>query len=159
MILRYIGAAVIAATLAGATVWHFAEIRKARAEVQALWDAETNREIAAKQIETARRITAQKEKDDEAQEKIDRAVGLAAAADSAADRLQQRVASLAQRGRKACASAGAGEVSAPASDPVDLLAELHRRTDEAAGQLAEYADRLHIARESCAAQYRALTPE
>ncbi len=44
-----------------------------------------------------------------------------------------------------------------AQSPADLLADMHRRTDEAAGAIAHYADSLRIEADRCRASENALT--
>lgn len=73
-------------------------------------------------------------------------------ADRVSVSLQQHAAQLATQCRTPEGSA------APASSPAApgpgvVLAELHRRTDEAAGVLALYADGLRIAAEACVSSY------
>jgi hypothetical protein len=101
--------------------------------------------------------TAQKEIADEADRKITQVRADAAIAAAAAGRLQQRVASLVAEARRAAANPGTASASAPASDPIDLLADLQRRADEAAGIMARVADERGAAGDACVSAYNALT--
>ncbi|RZI99658.1 MAG: DUF2514 family protein [Rubrivivax sp.] len=78
-------------------------------------------------------------------------------ADRAAVGLRDHVSRLAAQ-CGASQVAGAASSSQAASSPGDLLADMHRRTDEAAGELALYADQLRISGEACERGYGALTP-
>ena len=80
-----------------------------------------------------------------------------AASGRAADSLRAAAASAARRARtNSCAPAPvAGE---PDSDPIGVLADVLGRADARAGILAEQADRLRIAGESCERSYDALKP-
>jgi hypothetical protein len=78
--------------------------------------------------------------DHQARQALARATADAGAARAAAGRLQHDLASyIAARRRAAQAGAAAGQC-APDSDAIDLLAELQRRADERAGELAGIAD-------------------
>ena len=154
--------AAVVALLAGFHVYKVdqAESRgyeKGAAEVQAKWNAEKIDQIVAEQLKTAQILSTHKEIEDAAQRKIDHALALAHVADDANKRLRDRVAALTARGRKASNSTPTAESSPPAPEPIDLLADVHGRTDEAAEQFAEYADQLRIARDACESSYT-LTP-
>ncbi len=101
--------------------------------------------------------TAQKEISDEADRKLTQVRADAAIADAAAGRLQQRVAALVAEARRAATSPGPAGASAPAGDPIGMLADLQRRADEAAGVLARIADERGAAGDACVRAYEALT--
>lgn len=85
-----------------------------------------------------------------AQEKLDAVAADVTAAGSAADRLRARVAELSRR-PAACPAAGeAGEAASPAGD---LRADVSRRLDQAADQLAEFAERAAVAGLACEAAH------
>ena len=67
--------------------------------------------------------------------------------------LRQQLADYRQRARCNPTPAGGG---APAEDPLFLLSDLLSRADERAGELAEFADRAHIAGRACEAAYDSL---
>lgn len=80
----------------------------------------------------------------------------ARAARSAADRLRQRAAELAA---SCSASNPTPAASSPAaSAPGSVLADMLFRVDEAAGELARYADESRIAGQLCERSYEALSP-
>jgi hypothetical protein len=163
----------IAATLAivvavGAVFgWHVRQVDAVRdagkAEVQALWDAERARQTedalhAAKaaRLEESRRATAQQGVIDEANRQTAQAHDARAASDAAAERLRQRVSAVSARCGAAPSHPATTKPSQTASSPGDLLADLHRRLDEAAGELADVADARGRAGSACEASYRAL---
>ena len=114
--------------------------------------AERAAEVAARAEETRRQesidVIAQT-----AQAKIDEAMADAASAHLAADGLRDAAASAASRGRS---RAGTAAPSAPAGDPIGVLAVVLGRADERAGILADYADRSRIAGQACVDAYSAL---
>jgi hypothetical protein len=79
-------------------------------------------------------------------------------ADAAAGRLRQRVAATAASCGAAPSNPAASVPSPAASTPADLLAEVHRRIDEAAGGIADFADRASNAGHTCERSYDALKP-
>ncbi len=69
-------------------------------------------------------------------------------------RLQRELAGYVERQRaSASAAAAAGQCQADATPAVDLLAELFRRADERAGELAAIADEARIRGLACEASY------
>lgn len=74
---------------------------------------------------------------------------------SAARGLYQRAQELATAAKR-CEWEG-GASASDAQSPADLLADMHRRTDEAAGAIALYADSLRIEADRCRASENALT--
>jgi len=72
----------------------------------------------------------------------------------AGQRLQRELAAYVERQRaSASAAAAAGQCQADASPAVDLLAELFRRADERAGELAAVADEARVRGLACEATY------
>lgn len=106
-------------------------------------------------IETTRRLSAQQEAADHAQASTRRAQADATAAAGAAGRLRTYAASLAASAG-ACNPAPAG-VSAAASAPGVVLADLLGRLEASGRSLAEEADRRGIAGAECVGRYEALT--
>lgn len=120
-----------------------AEIRADHA--QALADAQSR----ARQIE-AGWYAGMLEVQRNAQEKLDAAAADAAAANDAASRLRERVAELSRRPAACPAATGGGEAADAAGD---LLADVSRRLDQAADELAEFAERAAVAGMACEAAY------
>jgi hypothetical protein len=129
------------------------------ASLRADW-AKEREELAAtalRETEKTRALEqAQHDREREAQNAAQKALAQRdqdlAVALTAADRLRQRT--IAATGR--CITAGspsAATTGAPEPATGDLLAELQRRLDEAAGQLADYADRAVIDARSCEAAW------
>ncbi|MBR7961266.1 DUF2514 family protein [Burkholderia vietnamiensis] len=109
--------------------------------------------VSAARAEEQRRTAAQSEIAKDANQQRTAALADAFAARAAAGSLQQRVDELVAAARHPAAAAG----SSPASDALDLLADVLSRADERAGELAEYADRARIAGQQCERDYDALT--
>lgn len=90
----------------------------------------------------------------EAKSQIAAAQSDAVAARDAAGRLQQRVAALVAASRASAdpgvAGRGQGEQGA---DALDLLVGMQSRLDDAAGQLADYADKVRVAGLACERAY------
>ena len=84
--------------------------------------------------------------------KTDQLTTATRAADRSAVSLQQYASRLAEQcgAGQGAASAASGVATTPAGN---LLADMHRRTDEAAGEFALYADKLRIASEACVGLY------
>ena len=89
-----------------------------------------------------------------AQDQIRLATADAAVAASAADSLQQQIDRL-LAGRAAC-NTRVTQGSAAVRDLTDMLADLRRRADERAGELAQIADASRIAGQACEKAYDAL---
>lgn len=123
---------------------YVAKVEKAQAKAELQARAEEQRRQTA--IEGIRR---------DAKDKIDQAAADAAAADAHAVGLQQLADKLARR-PASCPGTAAGSETA---DPTRLLlADLFRRADEIAGDLAAYADGARIAGEVCVKGYGVLSP-
>ena len=123
-----------------------AEINAAQA--QALTDA-----VTAAREEEQRRTKTMEVIADDTRNKLDAAQADAATARAAAAGLRQQLAGFRNRAR--CNPPVAGG-STPAEDPLFLLSDLLSRADERAGELAEFADRAHIAGRACEAAYDSL---
>ena len=140
------------------------------AGVQARWDADTTRQ----QLQDTRRALAAEQVNRQKEQELRHAAEsnarqveteladarrAGAVADAAGSRLRQQVAQLvaaSKTSRPACA-AGAGAPAATGPAAIDLLAELHSRTDEVAGQLAAVADDARIRGAACERAYDAVT--
>ena len=106
----------------------------------------------AAQAETLRRVAAQQGVIHEAEKKTRAARADVVLADAATVRLRSRIAALGASVSAAPASSGAA-----AADPFNLLADVQRRIDEAAGQFAQIADDRGNAGTACQQSYDALT--
>ena len=140
------------------------------AGVQARWNADTTRQqlAATQRALAAEQENRQREQDlrnaaesntRQVQTELADARRAGAVADAAGSRLRQQVARLVAdaKARPVACAAGAGQASATGPAAIDLLAELHARTDEAAGQLAAVADEARIRGEACERAYDAVT--
>ena len=138
---------VLAATVQG---WRYGEqIAGIRAEqAQAVTDA-----VTQARSEEQRRINTLEVIANDTRNKLDAAQADAATARTTAASLRQQLADYRQRARSNPAIAGG---STTAEDPLFLLSDLLSRADERAGELAEFADRAHLAGRACEAAYDSL---
>lgn len=113
--------------------------------------------VQAARDEEQRRVKAQEGVIHAQAEEVAIARAAAAAASDAAERLRDRFAAAARRSPAACYPAAA-IASAPATTAIDMLADVQRRLDEAAGTLGQYADAARIAGFACERSYDALMP-
>lgn len=144
---------VIAATVGGLAGGYFkGHADGTRATVGAAQKAQLAA-VAAARAEEQRRTAAQSEIAKDANQQRTAALADAFAARAAAGSLQQRVDQLVAAARHPAAAAG----GPAAGDALDLLADVLRRADQRAGELAEYADRARIAGQQCERDYDALT--
>jgi len=155
-----VGAAVAIASAVAWAIHHERDV--GRHEIQVQWDAdrarmkaEADKAQAANDAESARRIETLKEIERDSQDKVAAARDAASAATDSALRLQQRFAAAA-RSRTAPGNPAAAASSASAPAASDLLADVFNRIDDAAGQLAAYADAARIAGAACERSYDAL---
>lgn len=125
------------------------ELSDARAE----WSEAARQAEARARSEEQRRQTAIEGIRRDAQEKIAEIAADAAAADDAAGRLRARVTELSRRPARCPGAAGGGEAADAARD---LLAVMLSRIDEAAGGIAEFADRSRAAGLTCQFSYEAV---
>ena len=158
-----LAAVVAAAALAAAATWHLGQVKKAEQAVHAHYagvladirdkTATAAREIRATETTWQTRIEGVTRN---GQKQIDTARADAAAARAAADGLRADLARYRNSARAAshpCAAAA----GPPASDALDLLADLLTGADEAAGELAAAADLAHAAGLTCERAYDTLT--
>ncbi|MEX3556616.1 MAG: DUF2514 family protein [Burkholderia gladioli] len=145
--------AVLLALFIGSGVGYVGGHRAATKSEQAKQQKATLAAVNAARVEEQRRTAAQQEIADEASKQRNVARADAATAASAADGLRRQVAALVSRARHSTPAAG----SAPADDPIGVLADVLGRADERAGELAAYADRARIAGQACERSYDALT--
>lgn len=162
-------AAIAAGVLLGLTALHHHVYKQGyeagAAHVQQQFDAAKEAadqkrlaDVQAARAEEQRRTNAQAEIANEATKQAAAAAADAVAAGAAADSLRARVARLVAATRAASNSAAAGAgPGQPGGDPLDVLVDVLSRTDGAAGQLGDYADRLRVAGIACERSYDALT--
>lgn len=172
--LKAYGWQLLALALVAGLLWQTLRLHVAQLDVAAArtahakaltTHAETLRTIADLTTAAAQAVRTQETHWAQAQEKNARETATqltAARADAAdarraGDRLQQRVAALVAAARAAATHPGAEPAVAPAVDPLDLLADVQRRLDGVAGELAEYGDAARVAGASCERDYDALT--
>ncbi|HYE70960.1 MAG TPA: DUF2514 family protein [Aquabacterium sp.] len=126
---------------------------------RALWVERDRQDAEAGARETFRRLARQKENDDAQAAQLARLDAdlreSRRVAGGLRHDLQRFVAAAATRRGGDPAPSGGSSIQ-PGADALDVLAHLFSRADDAAGELAEYADRLRIAGARCEADYNAL---
>jgi len=115
------------------------------------WQAKALAQAQADAAETARRIKTLEEARRAAEIRTHQALADAAAAGTAAERLRQQVAAF----RAAHPPAAGG--SAPAGDPIGVLADVLGRCDANQGVIARFADAAREAGRLCEQSYDTLT--
>ncbi|KFL51675.1 hypothetical protein JM78_25020 [Burkholderia pyrrocinia] len=145
--------AIVASVVIGAAAGYFKGHRDADQSHTVETQAHRIRELVAERDESDRIARQQQGNAEDASKKRDLARTDAAAAASAADGLRKQVAELVARARDSAAPAG----GAAAGGPLDLLADMFGRTDEAAGEFARIADERGIAGRQCESDYDTLT--
>ena len=156
-------AIVLAVIAVFAVRWHLTRVAAAERAVHAhyavvLGDIREKTAVAERAIrvtESAWRTAIDKEAED-GQTRIDLARRDAVAARASADGLRADVARYRAAARSATNS-GVAAAGPTASGALDLLSDLFGRADEAAGELAEFADSAHAAGLTCQRSYNALT--
>lgn len=155
---KWIGAGLIVLAILGLAAWIGHDLEAAgQAKAKAAQAEQAARDMAQARAREQALQTSKEESDREASTFNARAAADRGAAAGAADRLQQRFAAI----NGACVPPGAGAVAPgdPASSAADLRADVQRRLDEAAGQLAAYADAVRSAADNAARQHAAaVTP-
>lgn len=157
------GAFAAALTWGGVMRWQRDATRQDLQEVQDAWTLETAQRTrtalaAALQAadETKRRLGEQKEANDEAQRLATRARSAAAGAATAAVGLRDAAAGAAGRCGTSLATAPVA-ISAPASAPGLVLADVLGRADDTAGELAAALDLAYVAGRQCEREHDTLT--
>ncbi|MBN9093915.1 DUF2514 family protein [Pandoraea pnomenusa] len=92
----------------------------------------------------------------DAKKTVDTANAAARASDAAYDRVRKQLAEYTAAARRSSATDGSAPTGG-GTDPLDLLAGLFSRADQAAGDLAKFADAAHIAGLACERSYDALS--
>jgi hypothetical protein len=131
--------------------------RQAHAEYVAKSEAAARQLSEEYRIEDQRRASAIRSVVQNAIQITEAVAADAASARSASDRLRDRISALVAASRKASRDPAAPPGSASAPDALDLLADVQRRTEEAAGQFARIADERGTAGLTCERAYGALT--
>lgn len=139
--------------IAGAQQYRVMDAKGELSDARAEWSEAARQAEARARSEEQRRQTAIEGIRRDAQEKIAAVAADAAAADDAAGRLRARVAELSRRPARCPGAAGGIEATDTARD---LLADMLGRLDEAAGGVAEFADRSRAAGLTCQFAYEAL---
>lgn len=144
---------LMALSAAGAWQWQGNRYERQISEIRAGYAESARQAEAQARSEEQRRQTAIEGIRRDAQEKIAAVAADAAAADDAASRLRARVAELSRRPASCPGVADGGEATDAARD---LLAVMLGRLDEAAGGVAEFADRSRAAGLTCQVSYEAV---
>lgn len=148
---------LLIAVLGGALIYQslaLADARREHAEYVGKVEKAKSEASEAARAEEHRRQNEINQVRNDAQQQIKAAAGDAALAASAADSLQQQVDKL-LAGRSACDSRVA-EGSQTIRDLTTVLADLRRRADERAAELARIADESRIAGLACERAYGSL---
>jgi len=145
--------ALMALSAAGAWQWQGNRYQARISKLEAGYAESARKAEARARSEEQRRQTAIEGIRRDAQEQIAAVAADAAAADDAASRLRARVAQLSRRPASCAGSSGGGQAAEPARD---LLAVMLSRIDEAAGGVAEFADRSRAAGLTCQVSYDAV---
>jgi len=145
--------ALMALSAAGAWQYQANRYERQIADIRADYAEAARKAEAQARSEEQRRQTAIEGIRRDAQTQIAAVAADAAAADAAASRLRNRVAELSRRPARCPGAAAGGETTDPARD---LLAVMLSRIDDAAGGIAEYADRARVAGAACEGAYDAV---
>jgi hypothetical protein len=152
-------AVAAAAAIAFAGWWVMDSIKEwgrvlGRAEVQARWDSAVARQRKADEAEEADRLAKLKEITDAAKAQAARDRAAVDRARAAGNELQRAFAGALKR----CQDSAAAQGSPPAAGTGDLLADVSRRVDAAAGELAAVAQERGRAGLACERSYDSLSP-
>ena len=158
-----ITAIVLAALIGFGAWWHLSRVHAAEKAVHAHYaivlgeirEKTATAERAFRTTESAWRKRIDKEAED-GQTRIDLARRDAAAARTERERLLSDIARYRAAARTSSGS-GVAAAGPTTGDALDLFADLFSRADQAAGELAEFADAAHAAGLTCERSYDALT--
>jgi chromosome segregation ATPase len=128
-----------------------------RQEVRSAMQTKALEESQANARETLRRMERQQENQHALNQALAAARRDAARADAVAERLREQAASAARQWRDALRDSPAGGVCQAAGAAITVQADVQRRLDQAAGELASYATAARIAGLKCERDYDALT--
>jgi len=160
-----IGAAFLALTVAlGVQTKRVEWAKEETTKVENAWAAAREAATAAvlkaeteARTEEQRRVAVQKEISDAYEKNMADARADAAAASTASDKLQQRVATLIAASRQTSCNPTVIDKRTPAESITRVLADVQRRTDEAAGRMAAVADDRGAAGAACVSAYDSLS--
>lgn len=153
-----IGAPLLIVAALALLVWGYGKRERlagrdeGRTEVLARWQAATDKQREVDQAERDRRERGIQEAVDAARTQAEKDRAAAAAAGAAADRLRDAYAAALKR----CGNSAATPGSSPADATDSVLADVQRRIDEAAGELAAVADTRYTAGRACERTHDAL---
>lgn len=145
--------ALMALSAVGAWQWQANSYERQISDIRGEYAEAARQAEARARSEEQRRQTAIEGIRRDAQDKIAAVAADAAAADDAASRLRARVAQLSRRPARCAGTADGGDTAGEAGD---LLALVSSRLDEAAGELAAYAERAANAGTTCQRSYEAV---
>lgn len=145
--------ALMALSAAVAWKWQANSYERQISDIRGEYAEAARKAEARARSEEQRRHTAIEGIRRDAQEKIAAVAADAAAADDAASRLRARVTELSRRPASCAGTTGGGEATDTARD---LLADMLGRLDEAAGGIAEFADRSRAAGLTCQVSYESV---
>ncbi len=145
--------ALMALSATGAWQWQANSYERQISDIRGDYAEAARQAEARARSEEQRRQTAIEGIRRDAQDKIAVVAADAAAADDAASRLRARVAKLSRRPASCAGTASGGDAAGEASD---LLAIVSSRLDEAAGELAAYAEGAANAGTVCQRSYEAV---
>lgn len=129
-------------------------VDEGRALERAEWTARQRDQLRANENESMRRLAAQEASERETRKRLDAAAAAVRRERAAAGELREELAA-ADRKRRAADPAAAGQCAA-AEATVDMRTDLFGRADDAAGELAAYADAARLAGQACERAYDAL---
>lgn len=151
---QYAVMAVLVLLLTGQQV----RVSAAKSELSAMRTSYAQAALKAEKEARAKEATREEEKQaiiDSANKQAEEAIAAVSAADSAASGLRSQLAKYTAAARSNT-GAGKGSKSNPSAEALDLFGQLLARTDDAAGAVSLYADRLRIAGIACERQYDSL---
>lgn len=137
---------------------------KGRFDANSKWQSKWDAQVERLEKESAIAKAAELEKEaawlkqlnevrDNAKKSIDRISTDLANSDDSANRLRNQVARLASRADRECANSRSTEGGSAARSAADMLAELSTGLDNAAGEIAEFADKSRSAGVACQQSY------
>lgn len=164
---RWLLLAGLLAALYGAHLWRVGAAVKAAEKSTHAHYAAVLAGIAAQTAAAAKEFRAREHKAQAAiekeatdgQAKIDLARADARRADAAAAGLRQQLDTYRRAAARAAAHPDPAVAGPPAGDALDLLADLFSRAEDAAGELARFADLAHAAGSTCERAYDAARAE
>ena len=156
--------ALLAALVGVGAYEHHRGYATGRADVQQAWDKERTAQLATAVAASEANRSLEQQRAQAAQEATrnaelaqDAARVAAVRAAAAGDGLRVRTVAVAAACDRPAVNPGAAPISPAASSPGDMLADVLRRIEDAAGQLAAVADERGAAGDACVSAYDSLT--